>query len=215
MLSSATSASAAGRPARTFSARELSEARTALDELAVRGQTAEGKSLAGVELRRDDSFLFQGRRHSTVMGVYLPGSRTAVLYDAAFAGPAVVQPLAPPESVRTVLAAALLGKPGLRRRWLTAIRAPETAPPAAVILEAGAITRLLLDAEAGHGLALQKLGPESAFALGLCFSMTRPTWLKAYRPDLATFFATLLPPGWPAARLGSALFDPWATPIRC
>jgi hypothetical protein len=190
----------------TFAARELGLVQAALEELALRGRR--------VELRRDGVFSFQGQLHPGVMGVYLPATATAVFYDALFMGPSLHQPLGPPESIRALLAASLL-TPELRRRWLATIRVAETSPPAAVIVEAGAITQLLLDADAGKGLALQRLGGEAAFALGHCFSATRPAWLKAYRPDLAAFFRSLTPPGWPMARLSSPTFDPWATPIRC
>jgi hypothetical protein len=192
-----------------FSGRELAQVGAALDELALRRQADRP-----VELRRDGVFGFEGQEYPAVMGIYLPGTRTAVLYDATFAGPAVGQPLGPPESIRAVLAASLL-TPALRRRWLGDIRAAETTPPAAVILEAGAIRQLLLEADGGKGLPLQRLGAEAAFALGHCFAATRPAWLKVYRPEVVAFFQSLLPAGWPLTRLSAPTFDPWAAPIRC
>lgn len=171
-------------PTTRFAADELALIQGALQQVSDCGDPT-----LAITLRREPVFRNGGSALPTVMGIFVPASRTAVLFDAAFAGPGSGLPLTAPEAILAVLGVSLLGDPALRARWLKLIGAPETAPEAAAIVDARAAAMVLAGRDGR--LALESLGPETAFALAYAWATSRATWLTSARADLARFFATV------------------------
>jgi hypothetical protein len=141
-------------------------------------------------LRRDRMLQTGGKLHPTVMAVYVPQSRTAALFDGAFAGDRSVMPMGSKECVQAVLAAGLLDDLGLRSRWCKLLGGGAERAPAAAVLEASTIARLLAEPD-GSCLALDSVGPETAFALAMAWSSSRARWFKTRRPTLFAFVNSL------------------------
>jgi hypothetical protein len=167
-----------------FSRQELDLVEGALADLA--RHAPEGT--AGITLRREPFLVKQGQAHPTVMGVFLPGRRCAVLYDPAFAGRESVLPLDAREAVGAVLAPALLRDPDRRAQWFALCGADPAAPPAAAILEAASVARVLAAGGRGERLPLASLPTEAAFGLAYALHARRRDRLVEARPDVAAFF---------------------------
>jgi hypothetical protein len=169
----------------SFSASEVHFIEEALQALAPFREDS-----GSITVRREAVFRVRTNLHPTVMGVYVPPTRTAVLFDRAFAGPGSVMPLTAPECIRAVLAPAMLDDAPLRARWCKLLGVAEDAPAAAAIIEAHTVADLLAQPEA-EPLALERLGPETALALALAWESFRSRWFRKRCPEIATFVGSL------------------------